>query len=503
MGSSGIPGFKLHASSLKLTTLGLVACGLWLAAFAAELDINGVNRAEFWAYQDSWQTATEDKFELNLRYGDLAGSAGFFLYEPSKPWVGLRRPLRLFDYSVAYSPEQFEVLFGKYYSEFGKGLALRTYKDDDFRHDKSLFGLRGTGHLPLSTELVLLGGRLRDIFFQENTYKVMNVADSTDQVLGANLDSRPLSWLGLGGRYVRINRSYDPTPKAFTELYGGNAGVTVGPVDFYAELCGRQGTRPGIGGRERGLGYYASVTGAFPGFSLLGQYMDYDKLGFPVGTYHWNDPPTPIKSGVALDRGVDERGFGVQVTGSPLGTLYLEGNLGRLYRHDDTSAGVIEGEGKARYSLGQSWTFEFTVNHMNQKNVELGTYSRTTNKPVVQVNYLFGQHTLALEAEYDWVGEQSSDNHFWKYHETAVALSYGYGEALLFTVGWQGVDATLQKRYNGERSWPVFETVSSLTERNMLRVRIGAERGGYTCSGGVCRFESPFRGAKVQLISSF
>jgi len=37
----------------------------------------------------------------------------------------------------------------------------------------------------------------------------------------------------------------------------------------------------------------------------------------------------------------------------------------------------------------------------------------------------------------------------------------------------------------------------------MLRVRIGAERGGYTCSGGVCRFESPFRGAKVQLISSF
>jgi hypothetical protein len=34
-------------------------------------------------------------------------------------------------------------------------------------------------------------------------------------------------------------------------------------------------------------------------------------------------------------------------------------------------------------------------------------------------------------------------------------------------------------------------------------VRLGAERGGYTCSGGVCRFESPFRGVKAQLISRF
>ena len=74
---------------------------------------------------------------------------------------------------------------------------------------------------------------------------------------------------------------------------------------------------------------------------------------------------------------------------------------------------------------------------------------------------------------------------------------------LLFTLGWQHVDKKLDIRYAGQQSWPMFEVVWSITERNVLRARIGAERGGYTCSGGVCRFESPFTGAKLQLISRF
>jgi hypothetical protein len=478
---------------------------LCAVAAGADFSISGVNRAEFWAFFDSvYSTHTEDKLDLTVRYGDFNATAGMFLYEPSKPWVGLRQPMRLLDYTVAYSPEQLEILYGKYFQTFGKGLALRAYEDDDFRHYKSLHGLRATAHLPLATDVVALGGRLRDIFFQENTYKTLNAADSTDQVLGADLSSRPLQWLGFGGRYVRINGTGDLTPRAFNELYGGNLAATVGPVDVYGEVCQRLGTKPGIGGREKGLGYYLNGSLAFPGYSLLAEYMDYDKLGYPTSAYHYNDPPTPIKSGVAIDRGIDERGFGVTATASPLDPLYLEANYGRLYRHEDSTTGVYEWEGKARYSLGSDWTFEAKFNRMLQQNIELHVASRSTAKPTVHVNYLLGQHTFALEAEYDFVVEDTGNMvDPWRYHEAAVTFSYGYGEALLFTVGWQGVDLKLDRRYNGQQSWPVFEAVWSITERNILRVRVGAERGGYTCSGGVCRFESPFNGVKAQLLTRF
>ncbi|MEO0081871.1 MAG: DUF6029 family protein [candidate division WOR-3 bacterium] len=501
---------------LLLCVLCAVLCVL--SSRAAEFTIQGVNRAEFWAFQENWATQIEDKLDLVLRYGDLRGQLGLFLYDPSRPWDAVRKPLRLADFTAAYSPRQLEILYGKFFQTFGKGLTLRAYNDEEFRHYKSLHGLRGSFQLPVSTELVAFGARLRDVFFQENAYKIMNAADTSDQVLGADLSSQPIVWqgsdwtrgnFGFGGRYVRINRSADPTAKAFTELFGGNTSTAVGPVELYGEACWRLGTRPGIGGRDRGFGYYGSATLLLAGYSIIGQIMDYDKLGFPTGVYHYNDPPTPILSGVALDRGIDERGFGLTVNGSPLTQLYFEGNYGRLFRHDDSSAGVLEWQGKARYSFGSDWTFEGSFDHMLQKNVELGTYERTVDKPVAHVNYLWGQHTFGLEAEYAFVRERPSDTtqaagpYPWKYHESAIALSYGHSEALQFTLGWQRVDKKLAKRYNDETSWPILEAVWNVTQRNMLRIRLGAERGGYTCSGGVCRFEAPFRGLKVQFISRF
>jgi hypothetical protein len=497
-----------------------------LAPAATNLSIQGVNRVEFWQYvklapdtvrRDSlhldsiWRVkdlpnTLEDKLDLKVRYGDLNGNLGLFLFEPSKPWVGLRQPLRLIDYTVAYSPKRFEILYGKYYQTFGKGLALRSFSDDDFRHYKSLNGLRGTAHLPFKTDVILLGGRLRDIFFEENTYKIRNVADSSDQVLGADLSSRPMKYFGFGGRYVRLNRSTDLTPRGFTELFGGNVLGNAGPIEVYGEICQRLGTKPGIGGREKGLGYYLNAAASAGAYSIIGEYMDYDHLAVPSALYHYNDPPTPIQSGVVINTGVDEKGFGITANGTPIGPLFLQGYFGRLYTHDNTSSGVVEGEGKVRYSLGTAWTFEAKFNNLYQKAIELHVDERNVAKPVAHVNWVNGQHTLAFEGEYAFVSEQTDDptqTAPWKYHESVVALSYGYGANLLFTVGYQSVDLKLARRYNDETSWPLFETVWSINDRNVLRVRIGSERGGYTCSGGVCRFEAPFTGVKMQLISRF
>jgi hypothetical protein len=468
------------------------------------LSIQGVNRAEFWGYRTEWQTHFEDKLDLALRYGDLNGELGVLLFEPSKHGQAVRKPLRLFDYAISYSPSEFEVLIGRFYQEFGRGLALRTYSDDDFRHYKSLHGLRGTFRLPFGTELVMLGGRLRDVFFQENTYKIMNSTDTADGVLATEVESRPLQFGSLGARYVRINREVDPTAKAFTELFGGNAGVQAGPVSVYGEGCWRLGTKPGVGGRDKGAGWYLSGNAALGSFSLVAECMDYNGIGFPTGVYRYNDPPTPIRSGVALNRGIDERGWSVTGSGTLPAGIYAEAYLGRFFVHDDTGAGVVEWETKARHSPGTSLTLEAKFNHMLQRNVELGTYQRVTDRPTVLASYLLGRHTFAVELEYGFVFEQPVDTSHgagWKYHEPLVSFSYGWGEALLFTVGWQGVDLDSLKRYGNEKSWPMFETVWNISERNVLRLRVGAEKGGYTCSGGVCRYESPFTGVKLQVIS--
>ena len=54
-----------------------------------------------------------------------------------------------------------------------------------------------------------------------------------------------------------------------------------------------------------------------------------------------------------------------------------------------------------------------------------------------------------------------------------------------------------------ETGWPMVELSLDLTNRHNLRLRVGAEKGGLVCSGGVCRFEEPFKGVKLVLTSIF
>jgi hypothetical protein len=473
----------------------------------SEFNISGSNRAEVWVFKKDYGVYWEDKIDVLLEYRYFSGQFGTFWFEPSKPWDDLRKPLRYFDYTLTYAPEKFEILVGNFYEAFGRGLVLRTYLDQDFRHDKSLIGIHFLGHLPYKTDLILLGGKLRDVFFQENTYQILNIQDSSDQLYGADITTQPFTFIGVGGRYLRVNRNSDPTPKAFNELFGANIKTTIGPIDLYGEGARRLGTKPGIGGRETGYGYYLSASSAFSGFGLVAEFLNYSGIGFPAGIYHYNDPPTPIRSGVAINRGVDEIGFGIGANARPSSSIFLEGNYAQLKTHDKSSA-VKEIIGKGKYEPAELPIIaQAGFESMHQKKIEAGTAERNYEKPNLDLTYTIGGQDLELELELAWVYEVSEDTVYYpkplRYHEPGFTLTYGLGEGLIFAFGWQFADQDSLKRYDYAKSWPVLEIAWSINQNNILRVRIGSERGGYTCSGGVCRYEAPFSGIKASLISKF
>ncbi len=498
-----LPSFHLLMRAC-LSFLSLIL--FFIAAFGqSELNITGSNRSEFWVFKKDYGVNLEDKINVLLEYQNFSAKLGMFWFEPSKPWDEKRKPLRYFDYSLAYAPDKFEILVGNFYEAFGQGLVLRTYLDEDFRHDKSLQGIRFIGHLPFNTDLVLLGAKLRDVFFQENTYKIMNIQDSSDQIYGASILTQPITFIKLGGNYLRINRSSDPTPKAFNELFGASLKGTIGPIDLYGEGAKRFGTKPGIGGPDRdNYGYYLSGSGAFSGFGLVAEFMNYSGIGFPEGVYHYNDPPTPIRSGVAINRGVDEIGFGVGANASPLPPIFLEASFAKIKTHNNSSA-VQEIIGKGKYEpVELPLILQLGFESMHQKAIELGTAKRNTEKPNLDFSYNIGNHLFELESELAWVYELPEDTtEPLRYYEPGFTFTYGYGEGLILTFGWQFCTEDSLKRYDYAKSWPVAEIAWSINQNNILRIRIGSERGGYTCSGGVCRYEAPFTGIKASLISKF
>lgn len=488
---------------------------------AADFRISGANRAEYWVFIDdrldslNYKEHLTEKLKLSATYKDITLRGVFFFWDPS---IAVPGELQYFDFTALYSKDPVSVLYGRYYETFGRGLCLNQFLDEDFNNDNSLFGLKAELKFYTST-LTLLTGAPRNIFFEELTYSVKN--DTTDQIRGANLKTKiPLPKTAVkvnssfAGRYVRVNRESDMTPKAYTELFGGDYSLSVGPWQAYVEYGRQWGTQPVVGGRLKGEGLLVTTGLAFPGFGFSCQVMDYQDIGFGGSGYRYNEPPTPIKSGISVNRGIDEIGYGASLVVSPFDFVSLEIDHNKVSTHDTTVSkfeqivafnddlgGVLEQI--AKVITHPSYTMEITgaVERLVKQDIEPPVEKKIELKPHAELTYDFGTFFIDLGYEHTFVTSDTSD-----YYDHAGSFSIGKPEMFVLSVRYERrsrVPQWLEPKLGSETSWPMVELTLDLTHRHNLRVRVGAEKGGLVCSGGVCRFEEPFRGVKLVLTSLF
>lgn len=478
------------------------------AGTSADLRINGANTGGFWVFTDTamqYREHFEDKLKLNAAYGDLTLRSVFFAWFPSLP-ASLVESLAYVDYNIAYRKTPVGLQYGRFYATFGRGLCLNQYLDEDFRVDNSLSGVKADIEL-YKSKFTMLMGKPRNIFFEENKYKIKN--DQTDQIAGVNLDVGLIPRSSIGGRYVRINTRDDLEPGAFTELYGGNLGVSVGPLELYGEYAQHQGCYPVYGGRLKGNGLLVTAGLSIPRIGIMGQYMDFDSLGYPYADpYRYNEPPNPIKAGIGVTRGVDETGLGGTLTFTPFDPLSGEISYNQLVTHDK-EAGVYEGVGKLMGRPDDRTEILVQAEYIIRDRIEAITidnefflYEKKELKPMVDLTYDFGP--FYAEAAYElgrYTVEDTST-----YTDMDVSLALGKPEFMVLTLkyGWRDRSPEwLVEKITREKSWPLAELSWDITNRHNLRILAGAMRGGVICTGGVCRFEVPFKGVRVALTSLF
>lgn len=506
------------SSSIKLNTLLVIALAVLTFSnlYSQNIQLSGGNYGEYWVFVDdkleeeNYKEHLEDKFKLTLGYGDITLRSILFFSDPSLP---NQEKLNYVDFAAQYSKDPVNILYGRYYKTFGRGLTLNQFLDEDFKTDNSLFGVLA-GIKYYNSQLTLLSGSPRNIFFEENVYRIKNHDDTTSQIRGIDFETKLIPKVTLGGRYVRINRDIDLTQKAFTELFGGNIGFRVGPLENYIEYAQQLGSYPGIGGRLNGYGILFSSGLALPGLGVSLQLMDYDTLGFPRGTYRYNEPPTPIKSGISVNRGVDEIGFGVALAFSPFDFLIVELDNGKITTHDSTLSkveqifitnetmdGVIEQTAKVTTYPSDNMEITGGIEKLVKQGIELPVEKKTETKPHIEVSYNFGTFFVGSEYQIVFVSSDTSD-----YHDQALAVSIGKPESFVLTVRYEyrnRVPEWLIEKLGEETNWPMVELSLDITTRHNLRIRAGGEKGGLVCSGGVCRFEEPFRGVKLVFTSIF
>jgi len=141
------------------------------------------------------------------------------------------------------------------------------------------------------------------------------------------------------------------------------------------------------------------------------------------------------------------------------------------------------------------------VDYLVKQRIELPVQKKTETKPYLDLQYDFG--IFFVEAGLEQTITQSDTS---KYNDRAVSVSVGKPERFVLSLRAEKRDRVpewLIPKLGEETFWPMLELTIDLTTRHSLRVRVGGEKGGLVCSGGVCRFEEPFRGVKLVLTSIF
>ncbi|UCD20187.1 MAG: hypothetical protein JSU64_03350, partial [candidate division WOR-3 bacterium] len=146
------------------------------------------------------------------------------------------------------------------------------------------------------------------------------------------------------------------------------------------------------------------------------------------------------------------------------------------------------------------------VDRLVKDSIELPVIEKSETKPYLEFTYNFGTFFIETSYEHDFVTATDTVGPF-EYYDHVIAFSIGKPELFVLTLRYERrseqAPDRLADKLGSETSWPLAELSLDLTNRHNLRIRAGAEKGGLVCSGGVCRFEEPFKGVKLVLTSIF
>ncbi|NUQ82440.1 MAG: hypothetical protein HUU10_12580 [Bacteroidetes bacterium] len=104
------------------------------------------------------------------------------------------------------------------------------------------------------------------------------------------------------------------------------------------------------------------------------------------------------------------------------------------------------------------------------------------------------------QVQSEWI--QSDDNFSPDPHSSGIFLSWIQTIDGFWNVALRHERTTNTFDPGGRKDWTLFETGLRLDGRHLITVSGGQERGGLTCTNGVCRFIQPFTGVRVSIIST-
>lgn len=438
--------------------------------------------------------------------------------DPRKFWLASKY--------VQWQDDNFSVLIGDIYDQYGSGLIFRSYEDRQLGLNNSVEGVRASYSFGRYVTLKGMFGRPR-----------LYTSYAGSQVRGADLSfslSDALGWnsvrLALEGSYVNRYESLDKdavmdfsefgllTPSL--DMYSGRIGFDWNGLSLKGEYAAKGKDLPSASSTKavKGAAIYAEAVYSYRKFSFSGTFRILDNMGTMLSLYG--------------------NGTGNMLNYLPSLTRQYTYMLANLNPYQVIVTGETAAQADAFYSLrsktDRSRYWNFHVNYSTAFTLK-ASQSVTGKQQLVWSDAnldIERQWSRKLKTIFLFSRQQWSPSHGYE-AETYVSnifvgdVTYKFdrkkslrGELqYLASSDYEGDWIAALLEFSMAPSWSVFASemynagttgkhyynagFSYTRSRTRVQLSYGRNRAGYVCSGGVCRYSPAYTGVNLTLTTSF
>lgn len=449
---------------------------------------------------------------------------------------------------VEYQNDGIGLRAGNYSELYGKGLAINLFEERGLAYDTWMDGVRAK-YKSNGLSVSILYGNLTFSdsinFWREEEYIVT----------GGNVEYEFNSSFSLGATFLSAEGKI-PLPSItynlkaeIPELYFK---ANFGQIDFYANWVNKW-TNVIDTESSDGYGIYSFLSFNTAGLGITVDYKNYlfderdpferDDFTRPTRMLPFQNPPIVMKehSYLFLSRSLhhidfnDEVGVQAEIYYTLSEDININLNASLSSRHnyyeyqspDSQNPFTFENIQRSgnflptsenkyspywEYLLDVEYSLSFFTNlHLgfaqraktfyNDFTGLQGTHIIKSTVVPLLIDHIFSRnYSSSLQYEFEAVDDNFNTSQE-KYNNHFISLTGNFYSKL--NVGLRFEFTSNEYDLSGKKEWLTVETGYRINQSNTVSVSYGSERGGQTCSNGVCRYVLPFTGFKFTLLSTF
>lgn len=445
---------------------------------------------------------------------------------------------------VEYKGDDLDLRLGNLSELFGRGLAINLFENRGIAYDTWLDGIKAKYNYE-NIKTTLLYGKINitdsTSFYRTENYTLLGGKSEYDFSKAISIG---ISYVSANGKIERHQTS-DELHAQIGEVYLSlNSGSFSWLTDFSHKWTSLEN-----GNSSNGFGIYSLMNFYFSGFDFAIDYKNYlfderdpfERYDFTRATrmLPFQNPPIVMKeqSSLFLSRSIhevdfnDEVGLQLELFYSINENTHLNFNGSTASRHNfyhfnqnsfsfskevRTGNFIPSAEDKyspfsefsiivnhelnrlTEFSLGVAGRSKVTYNDFTGEN---GTHKiRSTVLPLFLQRVISDDYSTTIQYEYESVSDNfNTDQNEFSNHYISVINSV-YSKYML---GLRYEFTTNKNEVSGKKDWFTIEGGYRISGSQNISISYGRERGGQTCSNGVCRYIQPFEGVRITLLSNF